>query len=358
MSRLPQPGGDAGAWGTILNDFLATAHNTDGSLKNNVVQPAMLNAGNPNSGQVLSYDSNGFTWSTPSSSGSVPDADSSVKGLVQLAGDLGGTAASPTVPGLATKADSSALSAHTSNIANPHSVTKAQVGLGSVDNTSDVGKPVSTAQQTALNLKANLVSPTFSGTVTVPTPVNNTDAATKTYVDTTASTGTPDANSTTKGKLQLTGDLGGTAASPTVPGLTGKANTSHTHAATDLVSGTVATARLGSGTANSTTYLRGDNTWATPAVGGGGMTAVLKSTDYSANAFEVIIADATSAGFTVTLPAVSNGSKVSVKKVDSSANAITVVPQTGLIDNISSDAINTQWASVDYFSDGAKWYRV
>ena len=33
--------------------------------------------------------------------------------------------------------------------------------------------------------------------------------------------------------------------------------------ASDIVSGTIATARLGSGTANSTTYLRGDQTWAT-----------------------------------------------------------------------------------------------
>lgn len=47
-------------------------------------------------------------------------------------------------------------------------LVKADVGLGSVDNTSDAGKPVSTAGQTALNLKANLASPTFTGTVTVP----------------------------------------------------------------------------------------------------------------------------------------------------------------------------------------------
>lgn len=44
-------------------------------------------------------------------------------------------------------------------------ITKAMVGLGNVDNTSDANKPVSTAQQTALNLKANLASPTFTGTV-------------------------------------------------------------------------------------------------------------------------------------------------------------------------------------------------
>jgi len=46
-----------------------------------------------------------------------------------------------------------------------YGITKAMVGLGSVDNTADTAKPVSTAQQTALNLKANVASPTFTGTV-------------------------------------------------------------------------------------------------------------------------------------------------------------------------------------------------
>ena len=47
----------------------------------------------------------------------------------------------------------------------PTGIAKADVGLGNVDNTSDANKPVSTAGQTALDLKANLAGPTFTGTV-------------------------------------------------------------------------------------------------------------------------------------------------------------------------------------------------
>lgn len=47
------------------------------------------------------------------------------------------------------------LDTHISNKSNPHSVTKVQVGLGNVDNTSDANKPISTATQNALNSKFN-----------------------------------------------------------------------------------------------------------------------------------------------------------------------------------------------------------
>jgi len=50
-------------------------------------------------------------------------------------------------------AEASDLTAHTSNTSNPHSVTKAQVGLSNADNTSDADKPISTATQTALDGK-------------------------------------------------------------------------------------------------------------------------------------------------------------------------------------------------------------
>lgn len=42
MARLPIPGQDAGEWGQILNDYLSSAHNSDGSLKNNIISTANL----------------------------------------------------------------------------------------------------------------------------------------------------------------------------------------------------------------------------------------------------------------------------------------------------------------------------
>jgi len=47
-------------------------------------------------------------------------------------------------------------------------LTKSSVGLANVDNTSDANKPVSTATQTELDLKAPKASPTFTGTVVLP----------------------------------------------------------------------------------------------------------------------------------------------------------------------------------------------
>jgi hypothetical protein len=64
-------------------------------------------------------------------------------------------------------------------------ITAPMVGLSNVDNTSDVNKPVSTAQQAALNIKANLASPTFMGVPSAPTPTtgtNTTQLATTAFV--------------------------------------------------------------------------------------------------------------------------------------------------------------------------------
>ena len=46
---------------------------------------------------------------------------------------------------------------HSQATGNPHGTTKSDIGLGNVDNTSDLNKPISTATQLALNTKANIV---------------------------------------------------------------------------------------------------------------------------------------------------------------------------------------------------------
>ena len=44
-----------------------------------------------------------------------------------------------------------AINSHVTNVSNPHQVTKDQIGLGKVDNTTDLEKPISTATQKALD---------------------------------------------------------------------------------------------------------------------------------------------------------------------------------------------------------------
>jgi hypothetical protein len=83
------------------------------------------------------------------------------------------------------------------------SIGKSDVGLSNVDNSSDANKPISTATQAALNLKAvaadvtsalalkaTIASPTFTGTPQAPTAIagtNTTQIATTEYVTTAVS---------------------------------------------------------------------------------------------------------------------------------------------------------------------------
>lgn len=76
-------------------------------------------------------------------------ADGSVSGSEELPVNDAGADKKVTVTQIQAPA-----TAHIARTDNPHSVTKAQVGLGNCDNTSDANKPVSTATQTALDAKA------------------------------------------------------------------------------------------------------------------------------------------------------------------------------------------------------------
>ena len=128
MSRLPTPGGDDGDWGTILNDYLSVALNSDGTLK--------------------PFD-------------------------------------------------------------------KSKAGLGNVDNTSDVGKPVSTDTQTALDLKVNKTTQVngqaLSGDVTLDTG-DVADVADKRYITDAQQTILGNTSGTNTGDLDIAALPGATLA--------------------------------------------------------------------------------------------------------------------------------------------------
>jgi hypothetical protein len=209
VSRLPIVGQDDDIWGEILNDFLSVEHNDDGSLKkaekiNSAVQsvngksgPSVtLTAGDVNaatdnavvhkSGSETITGVKTFSVSPvvpdPSSNteaanknyvdsvagSGAPDATTSSKGIVQLAGDLGGTSAAPTVPALSTKEPTitaGTTSQYWRGDKSWQTLDKSAVGLSNADNTSDTNKPVSTATQSALNGKTDKSTLTTKGDI-------------------------------------------------------------------------------------------------------------------------------------------------------------------------------------------------
>jgi hypothetical protein len=133
---------------------------------------------------------------SPTFTGSVSGITKSMVGLgnVDNTADLDKPISDDTQTALDAKLASATAATTYAPIANPTftgtvaGVTKSMVGLGNVDNTSDANKPVSTATQTALDLKANLAGATFTGDVTVETNLiidgNLTVTGTTTTVDT------------------------------------------------------------------------------------------------------------------------------------------------------------------------------
>ena len=111
MSRLPNPGADSGVWGDILNDFLLTEHNADGTLKmraDGTFEPAIT------SGATTQYLRGDKTWQV---------------------------------------------------------LDKNSVGLDQVDNTSDADKPVGNATQAALDAKVSTAGGTMTGTLNMQSSV-------------------------------------------------------------------------------------------------------------------------------------------------------------------------------------------
>lgn len=126
--------------------------------------------------------------------GSAPDADATTKGLVQLAGDLSGTAASPTVPGLATKVPTSRTISTTAPLTGGGdlsadrtiAISGATTGaVGVVQLAGDLGGTATSPTVPGLAGKAPVASPALTGTPTAPTAAtgtNTTQLATTAFV--------------------------------------------------------------------------------------------------------------------------------------------------------------------------------
>lgn len=251
MARLPIPGKDAGSWGNILNEFLSVELNTDGTLKSGGSLGAYAPLSNPTfTGTV--------TVPTPTSATSAankqyvdaqiaagaPEADASTKGILQLSGDLGGTATSPTVPGLAGKVNT------TTTVNGQALSTNVTLDPDDLDDTSTTHKFISTAELAKLAgietgadvtdaTNVNAAGATMNTDTNVSgnawvldedTLISNsntkvpTQQSVKAYIDEAVTSGAPDATASTKGKVRLAGDLSGTADVPTVPALNNKVN--------------------------------------------------------------------------------------------------------------------------------------
>jgi hypothetical protein len=292
----------------------------------------------------------------------VPDATTLAAGKLQLAGDLGGTAASPTVPALATKENSSNKStAIDLGAGNPsdqlfpsQKATKAYVdnsiyaavGTGVPDATTNAAGKVKLAGDLAgtassptvpgLSLKANIVSPTFTGTPTAPTPAtadNSTQIATTAFVQSKVNAGTVnDATTSAKGILQLAGDLDGSATSPSVVKLRGTPINS------------VAPTTVG----HVLTYdVTGSATWAAPANSANTISGVVPVANGGTGLSSVtsggaVYASSSSALTTGTLPLTAGGTGVTSQQA--AINALTGTQTSGRY--LRSDGTNASLSAI------------
>jgi hypothetical protein len=317
-----------------------------------------------------SMDAGVTNWAPP------PDATTTTKGVIQLAGDLGGTAASPTVPGLASKVNTSRQVISGTGLTGGGDLTADRtlaVSYGTTAGTAAQGNDsriTGALQASVATTKGDLLVATASATIArlgVGTDgyVLTADSAQAAGVKWAANAAVPTSRQVISGTgLTGGGDLtadrtlavaygtaAGTAAQGNDSRITGAEQTANKGAASgyaSLDSGTkVPIAQLPTGTTSSTVTIGNDSRLsdartptahaASHASGGsdpittaaiGAMPRLTptasKTANYTAVAGDLVLGNATSGGFTVTLPTAVAGIVVSVKKTDASANLITI----------------------------------
>jgi len=89
----------------------------------------------------------------------------------------------------------------------------------------------------------------------------------------------------------------------------------------------------------------------------GSITSITENYTTKGTENEVILADATSAAITITITTATNIILI-IKKVDDSANAIDIVPDSGTIDGATSLSLTTQYEVVRIVCDGTNWWKI
>ena len=168
MSPTPTIGGDVAELRADVDALSGTAWGgITGTLSSQTDLQTVLNSKSEFSGSYVDLTNkptlgDAAAKNTGTIAGTVAAGDHTHPGGAVSWGDVGGTLSNQT--DLQTALDgkqatgsyepaNANIQAHIGSVSNPHSVTKAQVGLANVDNTSDAAKPVSTATQTALDAK-------------------------------------------------------------------------------------------------------------------------------------------------------------------------------------------------------------
>ena len=161
MARLPIPGSDNGAWGDVLNDYLAQAHDSSGNLKAGAVGASQISDGSLPQAKVQSLQSD-----------LAGKLASTTRGAVNGVASLDGTTHVP-IAQLPTGTASSQVALGNHN----HAIT----GLSDFDNTS----PPTNGQVVTWSASAVKFQP--ADLPSAPSPLTLTDGST---ITTDASTGT------------------------------------------------------------------------------------------------------------------------------------------------------------------------